>query len=73
MESELFFRDHSSEIIQDDVFERLQTFHNVLITGHQGFFTQEALGQIAQTTLSNVAACANGTMDTTTFLVKPAC
>lgn len=72
MESELFFKDHSCEIIQDDVFERLSTFHNVLITGHQGFFTQEALGQIAQTTLNNVAACANGTMDTTTFLVKPA-
>ena len=71
MESELFFKDHSCEIIQDDVFERLSTFHNVLITGHQGFFTQEALSQIAQTTLSNVKKCADKNMDTTTFLVKP--
>ena len=71
MESELFFKDHSCEIIQDDVFERLSTFHNVLITGHQGFFTREALNQIAQTTLSNVKKCADKNMDTTTFLVKP--
>lgn len=54
MESELFFRDHSGEIIQDDVFERLATFHNVLITGHQGFFTIEALSQIAEVTLENM-------------------
>lgn len=71
MESELFFKDHSCEIIQDDMFERLSTFHNVLITGHQGFFTREALSQIASTTLSNVKKCAENTMDTTTFLVKP--
>lgn len=60
MESELFFRDHSSEIIQDDVFERLATFHNVLITGHQGFFTVEALGQIAEVTLENMIGFSNG-------------
>lgn len=54
MESELFFRDHSCEVIQDDLFQRLSTFHNVLITGHQGFFTQEALHEIALTTVNNI-------------------
>lgn len=54
MESELFFEDHSDKIIQDDIFQRLLTFPNVLITGHQGFFTHEALVQIAQTTINNI-------------------
>ncbi|MDU0354101.1 2-hydroxyacid dehydrogenase [Paraglaciecola aquimarina] len=54
MESELFFRDRSCEVIQDDLFQRLSTFHNVLITGHQGFFSQEALNEIAQTTVDNI-------------------
>lgn len=53
-ESELFFRDMSSEIIQDDEFQRLLTFPNVLITGHQGFFTQEALDEIAAVTFFNI-------------------
>ncbi|MDX8387884.1 MAG: 2-hydroxyacid dehydrogenase [Ghiorsea sp.] len=55
-ESELFFEDLSSEIIQDDVFERLVTFPNVLITSHQGFFTSEAIDNIAHTTLDNIQA-----------------
>ncbi len=54
-EENLFFEDHFGEIIQDDVFERLLTFPNVLITGHQGFFTAEALTNIARTTLSNIS------------------
>ena len=53
-ESELFFSDHSQEIIQDDTFQRLTTFPNVLITGHQGFFTCEALNEIAVTPLNNI-------------------
>ena len=53
-EENLFFHDLSSAIIQDDVFTRLQAFPNVLITGHQAFFTEEALIHIAQTTLLNV-------------------
>ncbi|KTD75137.1 2-hydroxyacid dehydrogenase [Legionella waltersii] len=53
-EEPLFFEDHSEEIINDDVFCRLLTFPNVLITGHQGFFTQEAVLHIAQTTLENI-------------------
>jgi D-lactate dehydrogenase len=64
-ESALFFEDRSVGIIQDDVFMRLTTFPNVLVTGHQAFFTHEAMTNIAQTTLSNLAdfeagrACAN--------------
>jgi D-lactate dehydrogenase len=55
-EEKLFFQDLSREIIQDDVFARLLTFPNVLITGHQGFFTEEALRAIAEDTLENVSA-----------------
>lgn len=54
-ESELFFTDHSSEIIKDEILTRLMTFPNVLITSHQGFFTKEALSQIAQITLQNIS------------------
>jgi len=53
-EGDLFFQDLSDQVIQDDVFGRLRTFPNVLITGHQGFFTVEALSSIAQTTLQNI-------------------
>jgi D-lactate dehydrogenase len=53
-EENLFFRDLSEVIIQDDVFSRLQTFPNVIITAHQAFFTQEAVTHIAETTLSNI-------------------
>lgn len=59
-EEGLFFQDFSSQVIQDDVFARLLTFPNVLITGHQGFFTQEALHAIADTTLANVTAFEQG-------------
>lgn len=54
-EAALFFEDLSDQVMQDDIFARLQTFQNVLITGHQGFFTQEALENIAKTTLSNIS------------------
>ncbi len=53
-EDDLFFEDLSSEIIQDDVFQRLLTFPNVLVTSHQGFFTANALKNIADTTLNNI-------------------
>lgn len=58
-ESELFFKNRSDEIMQDDVFSRLVSFPNVLVTGHQGFFTQEALSEIAQTTINNALEFAN--------------
>ncbi|MCS6848406.1 MAG: 2-hydroxyacid dehydrogenase, partial [Anaerolineae bacterium] len=54
-EDGLFFRDRSDQIITDDVFARLMTFPNVLITGHQAFFTHEALAQIAETTIRNLS------------------
>jgi D-lactate dehydrogenase len=59
-ESDLFFEDLSDTVIQDDVFARLLTFPNVLITGHQGFFTREALDNIAETTLANATAFETG-------------
>ena len=54
-EGDLFFEDLSFGIIHDDVFMRLTTFPNVLITGHQAFFTREAMENIAKTTLGNLA------------------
>lgn len=54
-EEHLFFEDLSDAIIPDDVFARLLTFPNVLITGHQGFFTEEALTAIAETTIDNIS------------------
>lgn len=53
-EDELFFQDLSDTIIQDDIFQLLQSFPNVVITAHQGFFTRNALENIATTTLSNI-------------------
>jgi D-lactate dehydrogenase len=53
-EADLFFEDLSDQVIQDDVFARLLTFPNVVITGHQGFFTKEAMQRIAATTLENL-------------------
>ncbi len=64
-EADLFFEDLSNELIHDDVLARLLTFPNVIVTGHQAFFTREALEQIAETTLGNIAefertnACTN--------------
>lgn len=59
-EKELFFEDRSSDVIHDDTFSRLLTFPNVLITGHQAFLTEEALSNIAQTTLENVKVVLSG-------------
>ncbi|MBL0420201.1 2-hydroxyacid dehydrogenase [Ramlibacter sp. AW1] len=55
-EADLFFQDLSGEVLRDDVFARLLTFPNVLITGHQAFFTEEAMAAIANTTLANIDA-----------------
>lgn len=60
-EENLFFRDLSSEIVQDDIFMRLLTFPNVVVTAHQGFFTHDALGNIADTTIGNISAFERGT------------
>lgn len=53
-EEGVFFEDMSSSIIKDDVLSRLLTFPNVLITSHQAFFTDEALLNIAETTMANI-------------------
>ena len=53
-EADLFFRDLSNNALQDDVFARLLTFPNVVITGHQAFFTEDALRAIAETTIANI-------------------
>ena len=54
-ESHIYFKDLSDEIITDDVISRLTTFPNVIITGHQAFFTREALAIIAETTITNIS------------------
>ncbi len=59
-EGPLFFADRSSTIIEDDVFERLTTFPNVIVTGHQSFVTREALTEIAHITLGNISDFAAG-------------
>ena len=59
-EEHLFFKDLSESIIQDDLIQRLISFPNVLITPHQGFFTEEALTQIAMTTLKNISDFGEG-------------
>jgi D-lactate dehydrogenase len=53
-EEGVFFSDLSGEVLQDDVLARLLTFPNVLITSHQAFLTEEALTNIAETTLENI-------------------
>ena len=58
-EGDLFFEDLSNYVIKDDVFSRLTTFPNVLISGHQAFFTREALQNIAETTLQNISDIAS--------------
>lgn len=59
-EEGLFFQDLSDRVLQDDVLARLLTFPNVLITAHQAFLTEEALHNIATTTLDNLSAFARG-------------
>ncbi|KAI1142633.1 D-isomer specific 2-hydroxyacid dehydrogenase [Hypoxylon sp. FL0543] len=54
-ESAIFYNDHSGHIIDDDELMRLTTFHNVLLCGHQAFFTEEALREIADGTLRNLS------------------
>lgn len=59
-EEGVFFQDLSDRVLQDDVLARLLTFPNVLITAHQAFLTEEALNNIANTTLQNLSAFARG-------------
>lgn len=59
-EADLFFEDLSNRVIQDDVFSRMLTFPNVIITGHQAFFTEAAVHAIAVETLANITAFEQG-------------
>ena len=59
-EENIFFKDHSADVLKDDVLARLMTFPNVLLTSHQGFLTKEALNNIAQTTFLNITDFENG-------------
>ena len=59
-EEGVFFEDKSNEIIEDEQLVRLAAFHNVLITSHMGFFTHEAIREIAMTTLENAVAVMKG-------------
>ncbi|KQW83736.1 2-hydroxyacid dehydrogenase [Brevundimonas sp. Root1279] len=59
-ESDLFFQDLSGTIIADDLIQRLVSFPNVIVTGHQAFFTQEAIGTICETTIGSITAYAEG-------------
>jgi D-lactate dehydrogenase len=61
-EEALFFQDLSDTIIQDDTFQLLQAFPNVLITAHQAFFTRNALQSIAETTLANITDFSQGSI-----------
>jgi len=69
-EGDLFYADLSNEIIDDDVFQRLLTFPNVIVTGHQAFLTEEALTAIAETTLVSVADFAAGRPLGTSFVCR---
>ncbi len=60
VEENLFFRDLSQRTVLDDLFVRLASFSNVLITAHQAFLTHEALSQIASTTIHNLTDFAAG-------------
>lgn len=59
-EENLFFKDLSNRLLEDETLQRLASFHNVLITAHQAFFTEEALHEIATTTLKNIISLNNG-------------
>ncbi|WP_428240420.1 2-hydroxyacid dehydrogenase [Gynuella sp.] len=59
-EANLFFEDYSNDMLMDDIFARLLTFPNVVITGHQAFFTREALQAIARITMQNLSSFASG-------------
>ena len=59
-EASLFFKDLSNTVISDDVIQRLVSFPNVILTGHQAFFTREALSTILDTTLASISDFAAG-------------
>lgn len=71
-EGDVFFEDLSDKILQDDVLARLLTFPQVIITGHQAFFTREAMQNIAATTVSNLTGFEKGEVDPECVVRPPA-
>ncbi|MBS1230807.1 MAG: hydroxyacid dehydrogenase [Proteobacteria bacterium] len=59
-EADLFYRDLSNTVVDDDVLQRLLSFPNVIVTGHQAFFTREAISTICETTIASVSEFAAG-------------
>lgn len=59
-EADVFFQDFSGHIIADDILARLISMPNVIVTSHQAFLTEEALSNIAETTVANLAAFSKG-------------
>ena len=59
-EEKYFFEDFSEEVITDDELMLLLSFPNVIVSSHQAFFTEEAMKQIAEVTVSNFDAFENG-------------
>lgn len=58
-EADVFFEDRSGHIMNDDLLARLISMPNVIVTSHQAFLTEEALGNIAETTVNNILSCFN--------------
>ena len=56
-EADIFFEDRSGHILNDDLLSRLISMPNVIVTSHQAFLTEEALGNIARTTVDNIVSC----------------
>ena len=70
-EADYFYEDTSDRIMDDDVLARLLSFNNVIVTSHQGFFTREALNNIAHTTLQNIRDFAQGRPLTNAVKAEP--
>ncbi|MET9789730.1 2-hydroxyacid dehydrogenase [Streptomyces canus] len=71
-EAGVFFLDKSLEVMTDERLARLMTFNNVLVTSHQAYFTRDAVGQIAETTVANVADYFAGRSGDNTLVRSPA-
>ena len=69
-EGDVFFEDLSDQVLQDDTLVRLLSFPNVLITSHQAFFTQEAMQEIARTTLANATGYLNNSIDPANLVTR---
>ena len=56
-EADVFFEDRSGHIMEDELLSRLISMPNVIVTSHQAFLTEEALNNIAETTVNNILSC----------------